>query len=92
MRTDRPGQGIAVILIASLWLLSSCSSRVVLGDERFDVYLPLLEGKRVAIYSNPSGIVGDKVEGWCLKGGEEVTEACAGVPFGQPSDPAHPVV
>ena len=92
MRTDRPGQGIAVILIASLWLLSSCSSRVVLGDERFDVYLPLLEGKRVAIYSNPSGIVGDKVEGWCLKGGEEVTEASAGVPFGQPSDPAHPVV
>ena len=92
MRADCFRQGVAVILIASLWMFSSCSSRVVLGDERFDVYLPLLEGKRVAIYSNPSGIVGDKVEGWCLKGGEEVTEASAGVPFGQPSDPAHPVV
>ena len=92
MRADCFRQGVAVILIASLWMFSSCSSRVVLGDERFDVYLPLLEGKRVAIYSNPSGIVGDKVEGWCLKGGEEVTEASAGVPFGQPSDPAHPIV
>ena len=83
---------VCSLLAASLLMLSSCSSRVVLGDERFDVYLPLLEGKRVAIYSNPSGIVGDKVEGWCLKGGQEVTEASAGVPFGQPSAPGHPVV
>ena len=73
-------------------MLASCSSRVVLGDERFEEYLPLLEGNRVAIYSNPSGIVGDKVEGWCLRGGEEVTEESAGVPFGQPVDPSHPVV
>ena len=80
------------LIAASLLVLVSCSSRVVLGDERFDVYLPLLEGKRVAIYSNPSGIVGDKVEGWCLRGGEEVTEATAGVSFGQPSDPSRPVV
>ena len=83
---------LAFWFAASLWMLVSCSSRVVLGDERFDEYLPLLEGKRVAIFSNPSGIVGDKVEGWCLRGGDEVTEATAGVPFGQPSDPAHPVV
>ncbi len=34
---------------------------VVLGDERFDAYLPLLEGKRVALYTNQSGIVGDKI-------------------------------
>ncbi len=79
------------LILASLVVSVSCSSRVVLGDERFDVYLPLLEGKRVAIYSNPSGIVGDKVEGWCLKGGEEVTEKSAGVPFGQPSNHARPV-
>ena len=72
-------------VLAFATLSASCSSRVVLGDERFDQYLPLLEGQRVAIYSNPSGIVGDKVEGWCLKGGEEVTEAVAGIPFGQPS-------
>ena len=88
----RNRQVIVFLIAASVWMLASCSSRVVLGDERFDVYLPLLEGKRVAIYSNPSGIVGDKVDGWCLHGGEEVTETSAGVPFGQPADPARPVV
>jgi len=36
---------------------------VVLGDERFEEYLPLLKGKRVAVFSNQSGIVGDKVTG-----------------------------
>ena len=35
--------------------------RVILGDEQFDSYLPLLEGKRVALFSNHSGIVGDKI-------------------------------
>lgn len=33
--------------------------RVILGDEQFDRYLPLLEGKRTAIYTNHSGIVGN---------------------------------
>ena len=35
-------------------------TKVVLGDEQFDVYLPLLEGKRVALFSNHTGIVGDQ--------------------------------
>ncbi|MBO6014966.1 MAG: DUF1343 domain-containing protein, partial [Lachnospiraceae bacterium] len=35
--------------------------RVILGDEQFDVYLPLLAGKRVALFSNHTGIVGDQV-------------------------------
>ena len=35
--------------------------RVVLGDERFDLYLPMLSGKKVALFSNHSGIVGDKI-------------------------------
>lgn len=34
--------------------------RVVLGDERFEEYLPLLQGKRVALFSNHTGIVGNK--------------------------------
>lgn len=42
---------------------SSAGAKVVLGDERFEEYLPLLEGKRVALFSNHSGIVGDKVTG-----------------------------
>lgn len=36
-------------------------NHVILGDERSDVYVPMLEGKRVAIFSNMSGIVGDVV-------------------------------
>ena len=32
---------------------------VVLGDEQFDAYLPLLEGKKVALLTNQTGIVGD---------------------------------
>lgn len=39
------------------------SLKVVLGDERFEEYLPLLKGKRVAVFSNQTGIVGDKVTG-----------------------------
>ena len=81
------------LTITALLTLFSCSSsdRVILGDERSDVYLPILEGKRVALLSNHSGIVGDQVFNWCLKGGEEVTEETAGVPFGQPSDTSKPV-
>ena len=37
------------------------TKRLILGDERFDEYLPLLAGKRVAIFSNQSGIVGNVV-------------------------------
>ncbi len=81
------------LTITVLTAAIGCSSpgRVVLGDERADVYMPLLEGKRVALLSNHSGIVGDKVFNWCLEGGGQVTEATAGVPFGQPSDTAKPV-
>ena len=52
---------------------------VVLGDERLDVYLPKLEGKRVAILSNQSGIVGDVVDGKPCR--REVTEESIDEPF-----------
>ena len=39
------------------------ASDVILGDERFDEYLPLLSGKRVALFSNHTGIVGDETSG-----------------------------
>ena len=35
---------------------------LVLGDERFEEYLPLLENKRVALFSNQTGIVGNKTD------------------------------
>ncbi len=34
--------------------------RVILGNEQFDEYIPLLDGKRVALFSNHTGIVGDE--------------------------------
>ena len=37
------------------------AERVILGDEQSDEYLPLLKGKKVAIFSNKSGIIGDKI-------------------------------
>lgn len=62
---------VMALLLGVLTYASSCgmvrigervdrgSGRVVLGDERFEVYIPELEGKRVAVFSNQSGIVGD---------------------------------
>ena len=82
-----------LILILMIAAATSCSRpvRVILGDERFAEYLPLLKGQRVAILCNQSGIVGDKVYNWCLEGGQEVTAESAGIPFGQPSDTTRPV-
>ena len=39
------------------------TEEVILGDEQFDEYLPLLEGKRIALFSNHTGIVGDENSG-----------------------------
>ena len=36
------------------------AEKVVLGDEQFDEYLSMLSGKRVALFSNQTGIVGDE--------------------------------
>ena len=52
-----------VILGPSASFARTYSERVALGDERFEEYLPLLKGKRVAVFSNQTGIVGDKVTG-----------------------------
>ena len=43
--------------------LISVEKAVVLGDEREDIYLPIMKGRRVAVFSNHSGIVGDRSEG-----------------------------
>ena len=51
--------------------------RVMLGDERFEEFVPLLTGKRVAVFSNHSGIVGDVVTRG-LAGGDAVTRGLAG--------------
>jgi len=54
---------LAAILALCGILSASCASknteRVILGDEQFSEYLPLLEGQRVAIFSNQTGLVGN---------------------------------
>ncbi len=64
--------------------------RVVLGDERSDVYLPLLKDARVALFSNQSGIVGDRVTGSRLADDialHGLTEENSLIPFLEPSEP-----
>lgn len=53
---------IWLLFILSLLVLPTklCAAEVVNGDARPDVYLPLLEGKRVAVFSNHTGMVGDR--------------------------------
>ena len=62
-------------------------SSVVLGDEQFELYLPLLYGKRTALFSNHTGICGDR---YTVPGGTAVaavaSEVTAGVPFGTAAD------
>ncbi len=50
------------LFAVSLLLLvcTSLQARVLVGAEQTDKYLPLLEGKRVALFSNHTGMVGDK--------------------------------
>lgn len=54
---------IIAISLTDVLAARTYSRRVVLGDERFKEYQPLLQGKRVAVFSNQTGIVGDKVTG-----------------------------
>lgn len=63
------------------------SPRVILGDEQFGEYEPLLKNKRVAIFSNHSGIVGDKItlsDGTVHYGGFESSDSAdfSLIPFG----------
>lgn len=54
---------IIAISLTDVLAARTYSRRVVLSDERFEEYQPLLQGKRVAVFSNQTGIVGDKVTG-----------------------------
>ncbi len=40
---------------------SNTDPDIILGDERADIYLPLLDGKRVALFTNQTGIVGNRI-------------------------------
>ena len=56
---------ILFFLSALILVPTSCRSveveRIILGDEQGESYLPLLKDKRIALFSNHTGIVGDKI-------------------------------
>ena len=66
--------------------------RVILGDEQSEKYLPMVKDKKVALFSNHSGIMGDKIilqDGRELFGGNEIygtSEEAADIPFGLDAD------
>lgn len=86
------------LFLATVIGLTACtqtpsqSGQVILGDAQFEEYLPLLEGKRVAVYSNHTGIVGDYSEGLLVPAGKTVTEEQSTIPFGTPASADKPVV
>ena len=53
-------------LLVCLMVLTVClppfvaAQKVIMGDEQTELYLPILKNKRVAIFSNHTGMVGDK--------------------------------
>jgi uncharacterized protein YbbC (DUF1343 family) len=53
-------QFIFAFLFCLVIALQAQESSVVVGAEQTEAYLPLLKGKRVALFSNHTGMVGDK--------------------------------
>jgi len=49
---------ILTLLVILLPAFGCLWGRVVTGDERTELYLPLISGKRVALFSNQTGLVG----------------------------------
>lgn len=48
-------------ILASLWIVPNAQAQqVVMGDEQTDTYLPILKNKRIAIFSNHTGVIGEK--------------------------------
>ena len=70
---------LLVFLAAAILIFSYCSkvaaaATIVLGDERTDEYLPLLDGKRIALFTNHSAIVkGEHLLELLLRNGQRVT-------------------
>ena len=51
---------LLTILLCSSLLCQAQKERIILGDEQTSEYFPILKGKRIAIFSNHTGMVGDK--------------------------------
>lgn len=78
-----------IIALLAIVICGSCaksSDKVILGDERPQLYLPLLEGKRVALFSNQTGIVGDRIENSLLPALTQTDDKTCRIPFLTPAD------
>ena len=53
MRTKR----LLTLLLLLCALLPVQAQRVIPGDARTNLYYPLIEGQRIALFSNPTGMV-----------------------------------
>lgn len=52
---------LLLIVLAMLWVAPCVQAqRVVMGDEQIDAYLPILKNKRIALFSNHTGMIGQK--------------------------------
>lgn len=51
---------IYAFLLLFCFLVTSAVAQLKLGDERTNVYLPLLKGKRIALFSNHTGLAGNQ--------------------------------
>ena len=47
-------------LVSFFITTASWADKVITGDLRTEMYFPLLEGKKIAVYSNATGMAGDK--------------------------------
>lgn len=51
---------LSVLLLYSTLFCFAQTDRIILGDEQTSEYFPMLEGKRIAIFSNHTGMIGNK--------------------------------
>ena len=54
---------ILIFLLSILCWCYECRSqegRIILGDEQTSEYFPILKGKRIAVFSNHTGMIGNK--------------------------------
>ena len=60
-RINAMGKQILFLLfICSISIVQAEENRVIVGAERTSEYYPLLEGKRVAVFSNHTGMIGNR--------------------------------
>lgn len=51
---------LLALLLCSAFLCQAQKDRIILGDEQTSEYFPILKDKKIAIFSNHTGMIGDK--------------------------------